>query len=310
MQGEATRQDFYIIRDNPVGPAPLPLVSSTGECCFKLDVLAELEEKTDDHYNDHSGPIFFWANGFSTADLVLQKYVGGVWTDVATLDDDTYGTAYPFGFFVNVFSQSAIGYYLDWFEVLNDEDLGEGNYRIKSTGTTLFGSNEVDKYSFEYCLRKYTPNRADKTVRITWNLNARVGDPEDDFSKRDFGITNWQNQIRLPNCMFGYDISSFERSFVKYQSGEMIWLEDSQVEEYTFKSGRYTNELHRFIKIDILQADTIIITDYNINNPTRHTDKYVIPVGNYEPNWIANAMLASVEVKFHQFAQNLNHKRA
>lgn len=308
--GETIRQNFSIIRNNPVGVTPLPLVSSTGECCFKLDVLAELTAKTDEHYNDISAPIFFWSNAFASATLILQKYVNGAWTNVVTLSNDDYGTLYAFGFFENIFEETAIGYNLDWFSVLNDVSLGEGNYRIKSTGTTLFGGVTVDKYSFEYCLKTYTPNRADRTTRITWYLNGRVGNAEDDTKKRDFGSINWQNQIRLPESMFGYDSSSFERSFVKYQSGQMVWLEDSQIEEYNFKSGRYPNELHRFIKIDVLQGDTIIITDYNINNPTRHTDRYVIPFGNYEPTWMPNSMLASVEFKFQQAYQNLNHKRA
>jgi len=305
--GQSIGQRFYMLRDNPVGATPLEFDSTNNDCCFVLPVLAETIY-SNDLYNDFTSAIFFWNTSFTTAVLKLQKYENGAWGDVATLSGSTYGTAYAFGFWYNMYNQNAIGYKLQWKLVL--AALGEGNYRFKCSSTPLFGAAEQIKYSFEYCLKAYTPYRADGTVRIDWKLNGNLGDIEDDTLKRDFGTLDWLNSIRLSDSMFGFDKSpTHEKEYVKYQNGNMKWLNDSQVEEYILKTGRFPNELHRFIKLDILQADEIKVTDYNIDNPTKHMERLVSWNGGYEPNWAFGTLLAPVEISFQQAYQNFNHKR-
>lgn len=304
--GEVIYQRFYLISEDVSAVSPLPLTSNSGECCFVLPVFGETVV-TDDLYNDFSSPLFFWGNGFSTANLVLQKYVNGAWADQDDLDNNTYGTYYAFGFWYNSYQQSAVGYNLEWRLVL--AAFGEGNYRVKSVGTPLITGSGVTKYSLEYCLKEYKEHRADNTVRIDYLLNGIMGDPEDDRKRKDFGVINWSASVRLPDSVFGYDTSSTEKEYVKYQNGEMKWLRDSQIEEYMLKTGRFPNEVHSLIKKEILQADEIKITDFNINNPTRHKERYVIFNGGYEPDWAYGTMLAPVEIKFQQAYQNLTHKR-
>lgn len=314
--GQSIKQKFYIIRNNPVATAPLEFTeSSFGQCCVVIKALAETSYSSD-FYNDFHSPLFFWGEGFTTADLKLQKKVSGTWTNVATLNVNTWGTAYTFGnvefqpgVYTNIYGESGVGYKLEWKEVLNDGALGEGNYRFKSTGTALIGAAQVDKYSMEFCLEAYTEARADETTRFEWWTNGTIGNPDDDQLKRDYGSLNWNNQLRIPDSFFGNPGSTFEREFNKYQNGAKVWLADSQVEEYEFKTGLIDNDLHRYIKIDILQGDEIRITDYNIHNPTRHQNRFVIPISNYEPAWIIGSMLAPVEVKFAQRFQNHVHKR-
>lgn len=289
-----------------MGETPLDFSETTSDCCIKLPVLAETVF-TSNYFNDITAPLFFWGPGFSTADLKLQKYTSGAWADTATLNVSTWGTAYTYGFFTNIYSEKAIGYKLQWKLVL--AAFGEGNYRIKSTGTRLIGGALISKYSFEFCLSEYTANRADETVRFEWYLNGTIGNPEKDSTKRDYGTLNWYNQFRLPDSKFGWDSSPFEHEFVKYQNGKKTWLKDSQVEEYLLKIGRMDNSIHRYIKIDVLQADEINITDYNIFNANRHQSREVIHIGSYEPNWDTGSLLADVEVKFAQRYQNHIHKR-
>lgn len=306
-QGQSISQKFYIIRDSPTLPAPLSLTSNLAGCCFELPVLAETSP-TNDLYNDFTGFVLFWNNAFSTATLILQKSVSGTWTDTATLNVDTWGTAYTFGFWTDIYGQNAIGYKLDWDLVL--AAFGEGSYRIKSVGTPLFGAVTQTQYSFEYCLKTYTEQRANETVRIDFKQNGIIGDRDSDYIKRDFGILDWENSIRLPDSMFGNDSSpSHEKEYVKYQNGSMIWLSDNQVEEYILRTGRLPNFLHKFIKIDVLQADEIKVTDYNLNNPTKHTEKDVVWSGNYEPTWTNGNLYAPVEIRLQQAYQNFNKKR-
>ncbi len=312
-QGQSIGETFYMLRDNPYVVPPLSFTDEiSASCCFALPALAEIGDKTNDLFNDYHCPLFFWGNGFQTANLKLQKNINGEWTDILTLTDNGYGEYHEFGFFVDRYLNSAIGYTLDWNLVLNSgaDNFGEGNYRIKSTGTPTFGIETVEKFSFEFCLKKYTEARADKTVRISWYNNGTKGDPEDDRKKKDFGTLNWFNQIRLPNASFGSDTSDFTEEFVKYQTGFMDWTEDSQTEKYKMELKGYPNEIHRYVKIDILQSDNIIISDYNTRNPTPHTNKEVRRIGNYEPNYVEGALKSSVEISFQQAFQNLIKKRS
>jgi len=307
--GQAIKDNFLLIRENPITGTPLTFNDASTECCLTLPVFAEVSP-SNDLFNDQSSPIFFWGAGFSTANLILQKYENGAWIDKETLNVSTWGTAYAYGFFTNMNNEKAIGYNLQWKLVLNDIDLGEGNYRFKSVGTILIGGGTVTKYSFEYCLKTYTAYRADDTIRVDWWMSGNFGDVNDDRLKSDYGDLNWFNQMRLPGAVFGFDTSTTEQTYVKYQNGKQVWLTDSQVEEYQLKMGRYDQELHKFIKVQIMQADEIRITDYSINNPTRHQNKYVRMTGDYSPNWVMGSMTALVEVKMQQAYQNFNHKRS
>lgn len=312
MYGQSSKENFTILWESPDSETVLSFPDSSTECCVSLPVLAE-STRTNDLYNDSHGIIFFWNKAFISATLWLQKQVSGVWTDLEELDVNTWSTnltSYDptvFGFFENRYGQKAIGYQLDWQKVLDDK--GEGTYRIKSVGSTLISGDEIEKYSLEFCLLEYTHDRADETVRINFWQNGNIGDSENDKLKIDFGTLNWFNQIRLPGAKFGFDTSQFEQTFTKYQNGQMKWTADNQVEEYILKTGRYDNELHRFIKTRVLQADEISITDYNISNATRHFNRFVIRAGNYEPVWSDFSNLAPVEIKFQQAYQNLTHKR-
>lgn len=305
-QGIVIKQKFVLIKDSP-GGVPVTVVASVNldKCCFELPALAELSF-TSEFKNDKHSAIFFWNNGFVSAEMKLQRFENGAWSDGILLSDNTYGINFAYGFYETIYKEKAQGYLLDWNLTLAID--GEGNYRIKATGTTIAGAL-VEQYSMDFCLKTYTEARADRTVRIDWWLNGNLGNLLNDSLKRDFGALNWFNSIRLPESKFGNDTSSYERTFVKYQNGKQIWTKDVQIEEYSLRTGRFTNELHRFIKIDILQADDIRITDYNTENAVTHQNKFVIVSGNYEPKWIDGSMFASVEVKFQQAYQNFEHRR-
>jgi hypothetical protein len=308
--GEAIKEDFLIIKSKVISPRSVGNVvydaeNPVPECCFELTVLAELVY-TSAYFNDKTAFSFDWNNGFSTAVMVLQKSVNGSWVNKATLTDYALGTYYAFGFYTTIYSEKKIGFLLDWASVLSGFD--EGIYRVKCTGTPIIG-DPVIVYSPNYSLLKYTTHRADATVRIEWWKNGNAGNQYDDSLKTDFGTLNWYNQIRLYDSKFGNDTSTFERTYIKYQNGKKTWTNDQQIEEYVLKTGRFNNELHRFIKIDILQADEIRVTDYNSENANEHIDRWVIPSSNYEPRWLDGSKFAPVEVKFQQLYQNHEHKR-
>ena len=305
--GEAIKQDFKIIKNNPSGDlVELDLPKSTvNDCCFTIPVFAK-STGGDNYINDQSSVLWFYDAGFTDAVLNLQKYENGSWSEVANLNNDTYGTYYPFGFEVNDKEENLLGYLINWQLIL--AGLGAGTYRVQTEETTVLG-DIVNRFSLEWCLQEYTDNRANYTTRIDWYNTGIIGSTTNDKDTRDFGSLNWFNQVRLPDTTFGEDTATYEREYVRYQNGQQVWLQDNSVEEYTLKTGRFPSYLHKLIKFDLLQAERILITNYDADAPVQHTDKEVIPSSNYEPNYFRGSKLADVVVTFQQAYQNHQHKR-
>lgn len=307
--GTAIKQDFEVIRKSPLKSLTEPPIAQDDPvgCCFGMPALAETAF-TSETKNDVHSPYFVWNNAFTSAEMTLQRFDGGIWVTVATLNDNTYGKFNAFAFFITMFQESAIAYELEWSKVLTIN--GSGRYRVRCQATPFTSATPVDQFSLEFCLFEYQDNLADKTTRWTWFLNGTIGDENDDEHKIDYGILDWRNQIRLPNSLFGNDKSAeHEKEFVKYQNGKQTWIKDSQVESYTLMTGSYPSEIHRFIKINILMADDIFVTDYNKLNPNKHVDTNVTWIGTYEPKYTKGVLKSPVETEFNQSTQNLNHKR-
>lgn len=300
MNGQAIKQDFFVIRNNPLVQNPTFLNPENNDCCFELLALAEISI-TDPLKNDkYSWLQWFDKGAFTGAVLTLQKWDGSDFADVSDLIDDTYGTNYEFGFFETIYDENAIGYLVDWQRVLAEE--GEGNYRLKSTGT-LVGSGTVENYSFEFCLHVFTQDRADKSVRLEWTKNGNQGSLFDDARRVDYGQNNWYNSARLKGY-FGDDDSDQETTFVKYQNGNEVWTTRSITENYTLKLSPVPIGVHRFIQYDALPSDEVYITDYNLNNATPHIKRKVIWDTGYKPEWKRGTMLAKVDITFKQGIQN------
>lgn len=306
INGQAIKQDFLVIRDDPKTQNESFAAPENQDCCFILPALAE-KVYTSPLKNDRHSWIQWYNQAFTEAKMTLQKVEGGEYIDVADLEDSTYGTNFEYGFYETIYDEKAIGYLIDWRKVLLEE--GEGDYRIKSTGKQVIG-DDVVTYSFEFCLKEFTPNRADKTVRLTWYKNGNTGSLTNDARKVDYGTLNWLNEIRLPNAYFGDDKSETEDEYTKYQPGNMVWLQQTQVEDYTLGIGLIPNMLHRFLKIDAFHSDEIYVTDYNLNNDTTHINRKVIWQSSYEPRRHRGSQLSSVTVTFKQADQNLNVKRS
>jgi hypothetical protein len=314
VKGTIVKQNFTLIRSNPIVTSfddlTVPIYepeSGTAECCFILTALAE-SSFTSEYFNDKHRAIFFWNNAFTTATMKLQKYntSTGAWADSATLTDNTYGTYYAAAFHTTIYSEIAQGYELDWALIL--AALGEGQYRIKATGTTITSAT-VDKFSLEFELREYTTSRAENTVRIEWWLNGNIGDPNNDLIKQDYGTLNWYNQLRLSDSKFGFDEPELTREFVRYQSGKQVWNKSMTKETYLLKTGRLPNNVRRYLLYNVMNGDEVRITDFNSDNSVTHLDRYVAPVGGFVPKYTDGVKLAPVEIKFEQLYQNNEHKR-
>jgi len=194
MTGEAFKKDFTFI---PIGLITESTIEYADEftpnkCCFALPTLATLSN-SDPYQNDITSVYFGYSSIASSVNIVLIK--DGA--DIGSLIDDTYGTFYHFGFHENN-EKKYIGYKLDWKSILTI--LGTGSYQLRFDITTIFATLESE-YSFEYCLKNYTPASSDETVRIEFTHNGLIGNWKDDSDVRSFKDLSWYNSIRLPKAI-------------------------------------------------------------------------------------------------------------
>lgn len=314
-EGEVVKQTFFksVARDVIPDRTDVPAFSQK-ECCFSLPVLAD---DTGDYYRNDKHTILnrYDKNLFDSVTIFLQKYENGDWTDKVEFTDDTYGANYSYGTANDQADRYRyVAYTVEWSNVL--AAFGEGTYRFryKEIDSNLLEGESY--YYFEFCLKTYTPQRADFTTRFDWYTKGFRGGVFSDTSIWDYtviadyvGGDGWFNQIRLPDSFFGYNKSSYEREFVKFSNGQQVWLKDEQIESYTWNSGQYPADLHNYIKTEVVQADRILVTDYNKNNPNIIKAKAVNADGNYEPDWKYNNLKAFVDVDFVQEFQNKRKTR-
>lgn len=308
LDGESQKEDFYLIpRARRVGVNPdLPPVKKMccGTCAYK-----PLADLIDDSFlkNDVNGVLQWFEADVTAVTMKLLKWDEATQTfaDTADLDDNTYGTFYPFGFFVNSFGQTFIGYQIAWRNVLSE--FGEGSYQVRFNASSFLGDYAL--LSDEYCLHTYTPHRANNTVKIEYYMNGIMGVNEDDLDRRDYGLINWYNSIRLRG-VFYYKESTYKHEYTAFNNGERPWTEDEQEPGYILELRPMCWNFHELMRTDVLQAESRFITDYNKDNYKNYVQKSVQKTSGYPPNFFINqSKLASVELTFRQSANNLKKRR-
>ena len=289
-------QEVYMIAENPIDEETTVLDPKKLDCCSDLvwNVLADSSDanllKNDVNRFD------FWFNkdAISTAVLSLVQSDG---TEHVLTNDNTYGTPFDYGYYINGFRQKLVGYEIEWRKVLLV--LGEDMYKVKCATTSIFGDTNT-KYSENYCLKQYTVERANNTVRIEYYLNGIIGLNRFDDKSKDLGNLNWYNSHRFAGY-FQYVKSDYKTDYIQYDNGQREFVEDEQEPEYMLSLKGIPMFKHDVLRTDILQADNTIITDYNYKNIDNYFQKNVQKSSSYEPKWNAlRTKLASVELKFKQ----------
>jgi hypothetical protein len=312
MDGECIKQVFTLVSDNPI-PTTTTLslpTRSVKVCCDDLVMKALADTTSSDSFkNDFYGSHRWFSTAISGVTMKLKKYNEntGVWDTSATLSNNTYGTYYGFGSYVNSFNEKFVGYLINWKLVLTA--FGEGSYRLDYEVVLAFGSTTATYSDFEFCLKQYTADRADGTVKLEFWLNGQVGNVSDDKKVKDYMNINWYNSVRL-NGFFGYPETGREKEYVQYDTGQSLYVRSSQNPEYILKLKPLPAYVHNFLKIDFMDADKRLITDYNVNNADKFVQKEVNDVSDYSPDWKPlQSLLAGVELRFNQTYNNLRKFR-
>ena len=305
--GECIKANFVVITGNPLVDTPtlegiIP-TSSVAQCCAINTFFASSSDDAE-LKNDKSSVLFVLSPIVSTAVMYLQKAdTSGTFQDVATLDDNVLGTFYALSFNTDDDSRKYIGYLLNFHEIISAHDAG--NYRVKVSFVTMLG-NKSD-YSQEFCLKEYSAGAINGTIRIETYTNGIRGVAGSQTDYIDFKSLNWYNQIRLKG-MFGFDTSEYTRENVEYNNGQKQWIVDEQTEKYVMKLKPVDEYTRLFLKTDVLQADDIILTDYNSLNPHTHISTYVTAAGSFEPRFNIKEAIP-VDINFESAFNNLRKKR-
>lgn len=312
FDGECIKKTFLLVANNPLVRVAAVVVpeSRLKECCgdfsFKAFAISDnaSPDYEDEFKNDRHGFIFRFDSTMPTATLKLFKFDFTLndYAFLSDLNNNNYGTFKAYNFFTNIYGEKHIGYQLEWRKVMSLH--GAGSYKVRASSTsTIFGTNTQD--SFEFCVNEFTPDRANGTVRIEYNLNSIIGDNLDDLKSRDFGTLNWYSSIRVPGY-FGYPTEEYTKTFDQYNSGERVYLDNEQEPEFVLKLKPVFYAIHELMRTDIMQADAVYMTDYNTNNPGSFIQKAVYSNSEYKPEWKPlQSKLAPVTVRFLQTFNNL-----
>lgn len=303
---ESTYQDFELLFSKEV-IRDLSDIGNANECEFEVPVFAYPSDTADKYRNDFTTSLLPLTNRYSTPEFYLEVETScDNWTQVAQLNDNTYGTFY------STFDSKPLwsGYKINWWKVYNTD--GVGCYRIRREFTDITDATVKVVYSYKYNLKLWNENLADKTTKIRTKTNGgKTGNKDFDKNVLDYKEVIWEREIRLPKSFFGFESSEFTREYTRYSNGGQVHIEDSQKETILFNAKKLPYFLHRELKIDYLQADEIYLSDYNLQNPNpeMYDNKRVIVNSAYEPKWNLYNSYASIELQFNPYYENLRRKQ-
>lgn len=305
--GECIKANFTIVATDPVASVPtingiIP-TSSVAQCCTDTTFFASTPDDAD-LKNDKTSFLFVLSPLVSVAVMTLQKAdASGTFADVETLNNDDFGTFYALSFNTDEDARKYIGYLLNMRDVIIAHD--SGLYRVKNSITTVLGNALI--YSNEFCLEEYSPALINGTVRIETYTNGIRGAAGSQTDYIDFNSLNWYNQIRLKG-MFGFTSSEYTREDVEFRNGQKQWVVDEQKEKYILKLKPIDQYTRGFVKTDIVQADEIVMTDYNSLNPDEFIGIYVKCSGGFEPRHNIKEALP-VDITFDSAFNNQRKRR-
>lgn len=278
-KGEEIKQDMFLVTRVPnVKPAADVCGEVSTGCPFNLEVFADPGSPASTLNNDKSDFYFYGDEIATTAiSIVLQKNTSscgdGTWEDKATISDQTYGQFFAYGnspdflgnTFVDDYGKKYTGVFLEW--LLVHAAFGVGMYRIKVVYTTGF-SGVITNYSdAEYCLHLYDCHKINGTVRIETLTQGLRGTMADKQIQIDY-FTGWNSQIRLKGIF--YEIKpTYVKEYNQYGDSSFNSFKPLIAElnpKFTMDIKPHPGWVDWYLSNNVLLADEILVTDYNLAN--------------------------------------------
>jgi hypothetical protein len=145
---------------------------------------------------------------------------------------------------------------------------------------------------------------------MEYYLNGIIGDSKFDELTTDYGTLNLYNSHRFDGY-FMYQKSRYEKDYIRYENGLDEKVTDEQYPEYVLSLEPIPAFKHNRLRTDILQADTVLITDYNTRNFDKYYQKSVQVISEYAPEIIPlKTKCAPVKLNFKPGINNLKRFRS
>ena len=263
-------------------------------CCVPCTILPALAQTSGNDVlkNDFYTAVHERLVASDSFSYEIEKANGGIWSAGVPLVDVTHGESIS----IDEPERDAYlhGFRVQWQKILNL--YGEGNYRIKATGT---GLTSYEHYSFIFCLKEFSDIRADKTCRFDWDLKGEQPDINSWRFKAQYTQVGIPCSLRVVG-LFGYPTAEYEERQTDYVNGKTVRHGVETSPSYTFKSGRFWYILHNILMFNAVPSDSLKITDYCKLN--KNQDLKQIPVlasSGYAPGYDANkSLLSRVSLEF------------
>ena len=230
------------------------------ESCEYLNKVFADTEDADDYKNDKSS--FLLRKYVPSDSIIITLEKDG--QEVATITDNSLGE------YFNGFAGQPkyIGFIANWRLILLAYGVGEYQFKFDKT---IIGTNQID-YSIKYYLLPFSNENADRTTRIEWTQNGSIRNNIFDFT----GL-NWYQQYRF-NGKFWKETPTLEVDNYVNQDYKIEQIQDKLTFEYELNIDPIPKEIGEPIINDSLLANTINITDYNLNNYKNYINFNVQPV--------------------------------
>lgn len=207
------------------------------------------DSSTDEWKNDRASFLVRKIASTETWTFKLVKN-GAV---VATISDGTYGDYYGFG---DLLYTDLKGVVISWKDVF--DAFGNGDYKMRIEKSFAGSTTTID--SHVYKVRPYSFEQAKGTVRLeTYQNGTFVG------TGNVFRGLNWYQSIRINGKLWNKQ--------PKIETTEYISSSRLRTQTYDVITNTYSLELRNLpsfisnaVIYDQLLANTIFITDYNVNN--------------------------------------------
>jgi hypothetical protein len=229
-------------------------------CDYEEPVFGYLPDIGDEYKNDKSSFIGKKTDASAFIEATIKQLDTG---QDFLVTDNTYGTFFPAGTVPD--RPLYIAFIADWGKILNT--LGAGLYQIEFK-ETVFGE-EYFQDTVKYRLENFTDIRANKTVKFEFIQN---GIKENGL---DYRGLNFSYQFRLKGT-FGNKQVVFETDTYLTENRKVSQIQDKTKFSYEFTSGLVDATVLNSIWDIGINANTILVTDYNVLNSERFENVSVV----------------------------------
>lgn len=231
----------------------------------------------------------------------LQQCSGSnVWTNKATLNNNSYGKYYAVNSIADHKTYSI--YSLNWGRVL--KVFGSGIYRIKvlSSMRSLSGCLISDSFF----LRQFNCAIADGSVKIEITNTGKIGSHADNGKLFDLCGITYFDSFRFGGTFGKRKTPEYLQKINQFQTGKQNLYSDKAITKYELAVKLLPKEYHDRLSVYMMMAGTRLVSDYNISNPDYGIKQFsIMKDGGYEPDYYQKNRNQKVKLVFTAGIQNI-----